>query len=398
MLPWTHVHFWPDASAHYCCISDSSKPVGKYTGDLGDIINSEHIKRVRRNMLNDQPSPECGRCYELEKNGIQSLRQSFSYKYRRYFEDVEKTNSDGSVQRFTMRYLDIRFSNLCNFRCRSCGPSLSSSWFEDQVNIYGAEGWPYPKVIGIEPKEKFWQDLLPSLAHVENAYFAGGEPLITDEVYRVLDHWISIGNMNVEIDFTTNFSRLNFKNKNIIDYWKKFPRTTVSASLDDSGPRAEYMRKGTNWNQIVENRRRMLRECPEVAFEITPTISLFNIWHFPEFHLEWLEEGLLTTDGIRMNIMTAPASQSINVIPHERRRVLIARWEEYLDRIIRRFDLNPVNYNKTINGYQSVIQALKTNEYYNLKNEFYERNRLVDAARNEDLHTVFPEIEALLAD
>ena len=70
MLPWTHVHLWPDSTAHLCCVSDSTMPLGKYNGNMKSIYNSTRMKEVRVNMMNNRPSPECSRCYQLEKNKI----------------------------------------------------------------------------------------------------------------------------------------------------------------------------------------------------------------------------------------------------------------------------------------------------------------------------------------
>ena len=34
----------------------------------------------------------------------------------------------GRIIKFRMRYFDIRFSNICNFKCRTCGSAFSSQW------------------------------------------------------------------------------------------------------------------------------------------------------------------------------------------------------------------------------------------------------------------------------
>lgn len=398
MMPWIHIHFLPDSSAHYCCVADSSKPIAKYEGELAKIYNAENIRAVRRAMLEDQPSAECSRCYQLEKNKIYSLRQSVNTKFLKNFDDVEKTQPDGSVDKFTMRYLDIRFSNKCNLRCRSCGPMFSSSWYNDQIKIYNGWGASDKALSEIGPKDVFWKDLLPSLSHVEEAYFAGGEPLVTDEVYDIMDHWLETNNTNIEIGFTTNFTNLNYKSKSITDYWKKFPRLIVSASLDDSGERAEYLRKGTSWAKIVENRKKMLELCPDVKFEITPTISVFNVWHFPEFHFEWLKNGYLTHSDLRLNILTAPSSMAFSIIRPDRRKQIIERWTEYLAKIIDECSIDVRWFNKTVSAYSSVIHALRTEPYADLRAEFFDRNNLVDACREESLYAAYPELKELLAE
>ena len=397
MLPWVHLHFLPDSTAHYCCVSDATKPVAKYDGDISKIYNAETIKSIRLNMLKDEPSSPCNRCYELERNKVLSLRQSSNRSYLKYFDEAAKTNDDGSVNEFTMRYLDIRFSNKCNLRCRSCGPFYSSGWYADQIKMFPSLA-NTPALSEVGPKDLFWKDLLPSLGHIEEAYFAGGEPLVTDEVFDIMDHWLATNNTNVQIGFTTNFTNLGYRAKSITEYWKKFPKLIVSASLDDSGERAEYLRKGTKWSKVVENRQRMLERCPAVVFEITPTISVFNIWHFPEFHYEWLKAGLLKTEDLRLNILTHPDYMSFKIIHPKKRIPLILKWMEYLDLIIEELQISVHHYNKTVEGYRSIIHALKNDPYVDLRKEFFERNDLVDKTREENLYAVYPELKELLAD
>ena len=139
ILPWIHFHAWPDKRVLPCCIADSNMPVSNTDQDtVLDIMNSDRFKEIRLEMLQDNKIPECQRCYSLEDYGIWSLRQSNN---RRRFESVrnlvESTNEDGSIHEFKMKYLDIRFSNLCNMKCRTCGPACSSRWAEEFSQMYG---------------------------------------------------------------------------------------------------------------------------------------------------------------------------------------------------------------------------------------------------------------------
>ena len=70
----------------------------------------------------------------------------------------------------------------------------------------------------------------------------------------------------------------------MFDIWKKFDNVAVGASLDAMGPRAEYIRKGTKWDTVEKNRRQMMEICPDVDFYISPTLSIMNVWHIPDFH------------------------------------------------------------------------------------------------------------------
>ena len=53
----------------------------------------------------------------------------------KYFDDVIATTdmNTGRIINFRMRYFDIRFSNICNFKCRTCGSAFSSKWEQEDL-------------------------------------------------------------------------------------------------------------------------------------------------------------------------------------------------------------------------------------------------------------------------
>lgn len=398
MLPWSHMHMWPNGNAYPCCIWNSDKPIGKFGPDvsMADLWNSPVMKELRMNMLENKPTEGCKRCYLLEQGdeNIFTLRKSSIQNFQHHWDLVEMTQPDGSVPEMRMSYLDIRFSNLCNLKCQSCGPELSSAWYDDQVKIDKAHN--QPKNIQIDVTGKLWNELEPLLLGVERAYFAGGEPLICDEHYKILDFWLKNGKTDIPINYTTNFTLLTHKNSRVLDYWKKFPNVSVSASLDDSGPQAEYLRKGTIWSNVVRNREMMLEECPEIYFEITPTISAYNVSHFPEFHWEWIQKGLLGPNDIRLNILTVQEYMSIRILPMSQKLKLKAKYEDYLKRIQEyAWSRNQHCWNSEI-GYNSVINFMMASDDTRLIRDFLVRASQIDSIREEKLFRVYPELKILL--
>jgi hypothetical protein len=390
MLPWVHFHMWPDSKVFPCCISDSFFPVAKYEGSLKEVWNSPKMRELRRDMLIDRSTSACGRCYELEAVGVQSLRTCSNDSFGKHFDAVETTQEDGTVDKIQLRYLDVRFSNLCNFKCRTCGPDLSSAWVDDHNALHGKLPWKVLKV-----GSRLWEELEPLLEQVETAYFAGGEPIICDELYQILDHWIKIGHLNVALGYTTNFSILKYKDKNVLDYWKKFPNTRISASLDDSGERAEYLRKGTQWSLIEANRKQMLKECPEIYFEITPTIGLYNVWHFPVFHMDWVSRGLVEIDNIRLNLVTKPVNLSVSILPKAMRNKLVGVWEKALAELTTLAASKGKDIPNVQQGYTAVINMLKNDECTESLDSFWKYSDSLDELRNEKIFSTFPELKPL---
>ena len=260
---------------------------------------------------------------------MSTLRTGSIGNYAHHWDKVEATSDDGSAGDVNMAYMDIRFSNLCNLKCRSCGPQFSSSWFEDHKAIYGKLN--HPKILQVRDEMKsFMDELDPLLESVERVYWAGGEPLITKEHYNILDKWIAMDKRNVSMDYTTNFTQMYYKKKTAFDYWNKFENVRVAASLDANHARGEYLRKNMVWSEVVQNRRTMIEQCPHVYFELTPTVSVYNVLNLPDFHKEWIEEGLLEPSNIRINILLDPTYMRLSILPPWIKSKVAERYHEHI--------------------------------------------------------------------
>ena len=259
MMPWVHMHAFPDGRAYPCCLSDYWHPVGDLRKNtMAEIWNQDSYKTMRVNMLKDQTCKECVKCYEQEENGFFSLRNDANKTYGHNINEIDKTLTDGTHPEFKIRYWDVRFSNLCNFSCRTCGPIFSSNWYNDHVKLYNRK----PDVLGRDmlrveytagDEDAMLEQMLPHIPYLEQVYFAGGEPLIMKEHYFMLEKLIEHNKTDIRILYNTNFSELRFKDKHVFDYWKHFKNVSVGASLDASGTRAELMRKGTD---LVASRKK----------------------------------------------------------------------------------------------------------------------------------------------
>ena len=388
MMPWVHMHMWPAGTTYPCCMSDPDLPVGNTKEQsMQDIWNGKEMRQLRLNMLQNKKSLECRRCYELEENGMWTLRKSSNENFKHHQNKVEQTSDDGSAGDVNMAYMDIRFSNLCNLKCRSCGPQFSSSWFEDHKQTHGDPG--HPKILKVrDDMLNFMDELEPLLNSVERVYWAGGEPLITEEHYRILDHWIANG-ISPAMDYTTNFTQMRYKRKTAFEYWNSFERVRVAASLDANHARGEYLRKNMDWAQVVQNRRDMIEQCPHVYFEITPTVSVYNVLNLPDFHKEWIEEGLLEPANIRINILLDPTYMRLSILPPWIKSKVVERYQEHIS-YLRQFD----NISHVIENYESILQFMETDRTEEIKIFKYKTN-VMDKLRSENVFDVFPELEGI---
>ena len=315
MIPWVHMHAFPNGQAYPCCLSDSQLPIGDlHKNTMREVWNDTPYKTMRKNMLEEKPCVECNKCYEQERHGFMSMRNSANKSYGHHINIVDQTLLDGKFEDFKLRYYDIRFTNLCNMSCRTCGGWFSSSWYQEEVALHGKRDYPQFMYAG-KDKDDMWNQMQEHIPHLEQIYWAGGEPLIMEEHYRVLKELVKREMFDVRLQYNTNFSRLNLKDENVLDYWKLFSNVSVGASLDAMGPRAEYIRKGTRWDDIIRNREQMMEICPKVDFYVSSTVSIYNALHVMDFHRDWVERGLIKAQDWNINILQGPDRDRIDVLP-----------------------------------------------------------------------------------
>jgi len=389
MLPWTHMHLWPAGTTYPCCMSDPNFPIGDTQNQsLQDIWNGEQMRKLRLNMLEGKKSPECRRCYELEENGMWTLRKSSNENFKHHYNRVLITDKDGSAGDVNLAYMDIRFSNLCNLKCRSCGPQFSTSWFDDHVKAHGDPG--HTKMLTVrEDMKNFMDELDPLLESVERVYWAGGEPLITEEHYKILDKWIKMGKKDVKMDYTTNFTKMNYRDKSVFDYWNSFEHVRVAGSIDANHERAEYLRKNMKWREVVDNRRRMIKQCPHVYFELTPTVSAYNVLNLPDFHKEWIEEGLLEPQNLRINILLDPTYMRLQILTAEQKDRVRKRYDEHIN-YLKQFP----HIDSVIDDYTSILQFMETDNEHD-RFVFVFKTKQMDEIRNENFYKIFPELKGI---
>lgn len=397
MLPWMHMHAFPDGRAYPCCLSNYWHPVGNLRNNtMVEVWNQDAYKTMRRNMLEDKPCKECTKCYEQEEHGAFSMRNDSNRNYGHHIGEVENTLPDGTHLDFKIRYWDVRFSNLCNFSCRTCGPIFSSNWYNDHVKMFNRK----PDVLGREmerveytagDEDTMIEQMLPHIPYLEQVYFAGGEPLIMKEHYFMLEKLIEHNKTDVRIQYNTNFSEMRFKDKHVFDYWQHFKNVNVGASLDASGDRAELMRKGTVWKQTIDNRRRMMQEVPHVDFYVSATVSVMNVLHVLDFHREWTELGLIQAKDWNINICQSPDWYRVDILPEKfKNEVVIPAYEEHIKW------LEPLDtLKRATTGYKSLVSLMKSNNASDKWPLFVRHVKKLDNARNENFWEVFPELSLL---
>jgi organic radical activating enzyme len=388
MAPWVHAHTNPIGDAHPCCIG---KGIFARQADLNGIVNSEGMKTLRQDMLSEVKNNACMACHLHEAQGVPSFRSWFNKEYGKHLDySLVNTRKDGTLDHFKMRYFDLRFNNICNFKCRTCNSSFSSQWEQEDLKRKVEWARVLPK------NDKILEEVLPHVPFMEHAYFAGGEPLITEEHYILLEEMIRLGKTDIKLKYNSNVSNLRFKNKDIVSLWSKFTKPIeMAASIDHYGARAEYIRHGTNWDQ-VESNLITLRNTPNVELNLNSVVSIFNFVSYGDFLLYLDKTGIISPAGqyITPYNMVDPFQFAAQALPEDYKEKGIVDLSSAISKLVSK---GYSNFQTSILK-KSIEWTVSASTWYQYKNKFREEVLELDRIRNENFAETFPELKGLLDD
>ena len=280
MAPWTHTYLSPQTERRMCCASrepaqnfqqyiDTSAGTGRYIPiTLDQHWNSEHMKSVRRRMMAGETLPECEVCNDKLLN-TDVYRTYFWHLFKHKYNDIwSSTDASGATTMKPVSW-DYRFSNLCNFKCRTCGDMLSSAW-ESEQQQHNMIDWTNPKNNWMQPDVKqeitAFQDsqieaeFAQAVAEhrVEEVYWVGGEPLMYEQHWRYMKQIVDQGDGGlVYARYNTNLSRVQYRGVDLYrDILAHVRDWQICASLDGPGVTGEYIRTGLSWPVFLENFQR----------------------------------------------------------------------------------------------------------------------------------------------
>lgn len=303
-MPWIHGHVSYQGRVQACCTANI--PFGNINEkSLAEIWNDEPIKAVREQFLKGEMDNRCMSCIHVEEAGAKSIRQETFEKYP----NIRPTSEEAELP----IYYDIRFSNLCNFKCRTCWHGYSSKWFEEAKQLKNTAG-DKAIIYNIEDFDQFIEQTKDGLKNAQEIYLAGGEPLITEEHYRLLEWLIEQGNTFVHLRYNTNLSHLRFKQWDILELWQSFDKVSIQYSVDAAEELGEYIRKEMDWQQSIENLQK-LKTLPNVNIVAAPTISILNIQGLPPLYEALMNNQLLEKDAWKINFLERPFYYNIKAIP-----------------------------------------------------------------------------------
>lgn len=327
VLPWNSVNVRNNGDMRICCNTNSYSPqrgiLTKEDGtpynagrdDWNEARNSELLKEVRVAMMNGEWHSECERCRQEEESGQTSRRMFDSRYYSVLLGDttLDKvktyTLSDGTLDtdKQPIEFMDIRYGNFCNLKCRMCGPTDSHSWYDDFSKMYDTnefEDTHGTVVLTFNDKgrlettdynwfdnnQTYWKNFDQYAHTAKRLYIVGGEPLIIPEHTESLERLVASGaSANIEIEYNTNLTNVTPKIKEL---WSKFKLIRLGASIDGYGDVFTYQRAPAKWDAVYKNIKDLDDDTTiNMKAWFSYTVTVFNVFHLADF-MKWkLTEG-----------------------------------------------------------------------------------------------------------
>lgn len=334
--PWIEGHIAVSGDVLPCCYYDPKYTFGNVKEEsFKNLINNKKATKLRKDLYTGVKHPGCINCWNDEKLFGSSYRTAYNKGWKHNIVDaLINTYPDFTLKDNTLQKLDLRFDNKCNLKCRICGPHFSTSWFKDArlLEKEGIQTGVEEHAYSISISDELFYSLLETLEGVKCLYFAGGEPLIQDKHYQILEYAIEKGySKNITLQYNTNFSNFYYKGKSVLDLWPHFEKVICTASLDDSGKRVEYHRKNLFWDRVLENRE-LLYTVPNVFFNIYATVSIFNVFHILEFIEDWVEKDYIeyTKDnGFVIGMLQGPDYLNITNLTDDYKARILKVYDEF---------------------------------------------------------------------
>ena len=275
---------------------------------LEDIWNSNMMVDRRKRMLSGERIPECQICFDQEDRGQGSTRLAYFKECQtRDIQTVGPAHSN-----LDPRIIDLRFSNLCNLRCRTCWAGASSRW---QSELGLENGLKNTTITQRADLQKLIYDHLDDIVEI---YFAGGEPLIIEEDWEILKTFIHLRKTKTYLRYSTNLTQITYKGQNILDWWERWlkigGKLQLGISIDGVGEVVEFIRTGTKWDILDSNIReavKRLTKYPGCVFEFSPVVSTYNVLRLPDLFRYAAECELSPWHVLNHNFLQHPLAINI---------------------------------------------------------------------------------------
>ena len=391
-FPFTNLTVNPVGNVTPCCkynLNQIDTEITKetlYTMNFEELFHQPAMEKIREDFRNGIEPDGCKICWDEEASGVKSLRH------------LRETMTTGRLaNQYVGRFddpklltLDLKFSSLCNLKCRVCGPYCSSNWIQESLDT-GIGGQANKDWYNKCADRKFSKNsdnynilkkMLPDLHVLE---FYGGEPLMQPE-HKIIMDIIRENNVNKDLHLFYNTNGTIYDHASL-EAWKKAMIVELNISIDDIGRRYEYQRHPAKWDHVLANIKKYSDTVGKnVVINLYCTVSLFNIWYIDEF-LRFNSENLKLP--IRFNLVHWPSKMSIKNLPPD--------IKEKVNEKLHKLSYEDKKYISPEFNIEAVVKFMNANTMSQIELlDFMKTVGRHDQYRNENFSSTFDEFHSLL--
>ena len=292
------------------------------------------IDLIKRNMLDGQRPTACQKCWNLEDAGFKSDRIIKNETLDFYIDqDLTQLFEECQQGKNTIVHYKIDTSNTCNSTCITCNSKNSSLWGQLEIRngIKTSKNWSLTL-------DQVMPDI--NFKKAQSVGFRGGEPLLSDTNFKILEKLIEHGNTDCFINFTTNGGvKLTQKQKKILS---KFTNINMCFSIDGVGPVFEYLRYPLKWELLLKN----IDYCKNhgIIPSVSYTVSNLNVLYFTDT-IKWFEQNQLK---YIVNPVYTPEQFSPNSLTYSVKNIILEKINDSTITALlsKHTDRDEINYKK----------------------------------------------------
>jgi MoaA/NifB/PqqE/SkfB family radical SAM enzyme len=441
ILPWIHLSTRPNGHMRVCCTANASSAGKtndkKYGGEIGilkeddglpsnlghhDLLtswNNTYMRNIRLMMLNGDIPPPCSKCFIEEKAGHKSKRNwETAYWSKRIDVDrlIKNTAEDGSVPP-EIYYMDLRMGTKCNLKCIMCSPHDSSLWEDDWHKLYPQIKNPSLKQLcGWSPgsggggsyqwhknNPAFWEQLNDQIPNIRQLYFAGGEALIIEKHYELLED-IAAKGYGDQIELRYNSNGI-YMPQRLFDLWDKFYKVRFHFSVDSIKDMNDYIRWPPTWNKVVKNMKRIDETSDHVEVTVACAVQALNIYYIPDL-IKWklsmnfkkINPYEFGAGLVNFHFVYHPAFLNVRILPQWFKDKTKEKYEDFYEwlKVHYRSDQDFLDNPYGIKRLKGLINFMMSDDWSVRIPEFIEYINLMDGIRGSNFRETFPEMGRLL--
>jgi organic radical activating enzyme len=420
LAKWHHTTIYLHTGQTHSCYHPAPHAI-----DLAEIKNNPSAlhntlikKKERAKMLIGEKPAGCKYCWNVEALGAdhisdRMIRNESIYKPERIKEILDNP-WDFNVN---PEYVEIAFSNECNFKCGYCHPMASSS-FHAEIKKFGPYttvknhaldvDWFTPIPEDDNPYIKAWWEWWPELSKTLNILrITGGEPLMHKSTWNLFDRLREEPRPNLELNLNSNLgvtprlvTKLSNNVKELLDT-NTINKFKLYTSIDTFSKRAEYLRTGLNVELWESNMKNYL-DITGADLTVMCTFNILSVTSFTDFLEKVLEWRKQYHDPKRRRIrfdtpyLKEPLQYDMHILPKE-------EFLPYFDNILQFIKDNKDDNDTTkfsdleYERFRRVRNYFATVKYDDHKitegrKDFYNWFTEYDRRRNTNLLETFPEM------